>query len=199
MKPALATAAPLPKITEPQIEFASPKNLFAKEEKYSGWNSGRRRHQFQDFSPISVFPEVRVANPPAEKPVVPRASSAPSASSSSTSSSFASSTSSVAKTHSELDKDMQMLQKFYNGVTAALDRLTKAVEKQTIEPKRFCRTYVHDIEQLKEGVKWLRTPPPTPVFFLLFSLPCLEFQIRTCKERNPYLKVYLWLLIKRLI
>ena len=31
VKPALATAAPLPKITEPQIEFASPKNLFAKE------------------------------------------------------------------------------------------------------------------------------------------------------------------------
>ena len=29
MKPALATAAPLAKITETQIEFACPKNLFA--------------------------------------------------------------------------------------------------------------------------------------------------------------------------
>ena len=81
-----------------------------------------------------MFPEVRVAISSSEKPVVPRASSVPS---SSTSSSSASSTSSVAKTHSEVDKDMQMLQKFYNGVTAALDRLTKAVEKQTIEPKRI--------------------------------------------------------------
>lgn len=83
------------------------------------------------------YPEVPVAIPSPKRPVVQRTSPAPLASSSSTSSSCSSSNSSVTKTRPEVDKDMQRQQKFNQDVTAALDRLTKAVEKQTAELQRI--------------------------------------------------------------
>lgn len=115
-----------------------------------------------------------------------------------------------------------MLQKFYNGGTAALDRLTKAVEKQTIEPKRIdchlkrprskslvryqfhgdkryrqfimvflCRSCVHEnIEQLKEGVMWLRIPPP--VFFLYFLSPLFRVLDTIYVKKGTHIWKYIY-------
>ena len=116
------------------MELPNPKKLCDWERNILDEILGEEDTSFPDFNSMPVFPEVPVAISSPKRSVVQRTSPAPSASSSSSSSS-SSSTYSIAKPRMEVD--MQMLQKFSDGVTAALNRLTKAVEKQTAELQRI--------------------------------------------------------------